>query len=200
MKLLLAALLAALAMFVWEFVAHMFTPLGEAGIRYLPKPETLLPSLHSAIGSKRGMFMFPTGGLTDESSREEKAKAMQRMMDEMKTKPSGLLVYKPAGTEFNFAKSLAIQFLTDFIKTLLVIVLLAQTRLTRFGRKVWFVVIAGILGAIVTNIPYWNWYGFNGTFTISQIVTDVIGFLCAGLVIAWLHRPADVLAESAVRV
>ena len=115
MKLFLAALLGALAMFLWEFVAHMFTPLGEAGIRYLPKPEAVSSSLQSAIGDKAGMYMFPTGGVTDDSSKEEKTKAMERMMEEMKTKPSGLLVYKPAGTGFNFGKCLAIQFLTDFV-------------------------------------------------------------------------------------
>ena len=75
------------------------------------------------------MYMFPTGGLTDDSSKEEKTKAMERMMEEMKTKPSGLLVYKPAGTEFNFAKCLAVQFVTDFAKALLAAWLLTQTGL-----------------------------------------------------------------------
>src|SRR5947209_17443367 len=97
-KVLLAALLGALAIFLWEFVAHMFTPLGEAGIKYLPKPDAVSSSLQSAIGDKPGMFMFPTGGMTNESPKEEQSKAMERMMEEMKTKPSGLLVYKPAGT------------------------------------------------------------------------------------------------------
>jgi len=113
MKLVLAAVLAALAIFLWEFVAHMFTPLGEAGIDYLPKVETVSSSLQSAIGGKAGMYMFPTGGLTTDSSREEKQKAMERMIEEMKTNPSGLLIYKPAGTEFNFGKNLAVQFVTN---------------------------------------------------------------------------------------
>ena len=169
MKILLAALLGALAMFLWEFVAHTFTPLGEAGIRSLPKPEAVSSSLQSAIGDKAGMYMFPTGGVTDESSKEEKTKAMERMMEEMKTKPSGLLIYKPAGTEFNFAKCLAVQFVTDFVKAFLAAWLLMQTRLITFGSRVGFVVVAGVLAAIATNIPHWNWYGFNGTFTMSCV-------------------------------
>ena len=190
MKLILAALLGALAIFLWEFVAHTFTPLGEAGLGYLPNSETATSSLKSAIGAKAGMYIFPTGGATADSSREEKQKAMERMMEEMKTKPSGLLVYKPAGTEFHFGKNLAVQFLTDLAKALLAIALLAQTRLATFARRVGFVVLAGVLATIVTNIPYWNWYGFNGTFTISQQVMDIMGFFFAGLVIAWLYKPA----------
>jgi hypothetical protein len=194
MKILIAALLGALAIFLWEFVAHMFTPLGEAGLSYMPAPDAVSSSLQSAIGGKAGMYIFPTGGLTAESSRAEKQKAMQRMTEEMKTKPSGLLIYKPAGTEFNFGKSLAIQFVTDLVKALLALALLSQTRLGSFGRRVGFVVLAGVLAAILTNIPYCNWYGFNGTYTISQIATEIIGFFFAGLVIAWLYRPADAAA------
>jgi hypothetical protein len=190
MKLLLAALLGALAMFAWEFVAHMFTPLGEAGIRYMPKTEAVSSSLTSAIGDKAGMFMFPTGGVTDESSKEEKTKAMEKMMEEMKTNPSGLLIYKPAGTEFNFGKCLAVQFGTDFLKALLAAWLLTQTGLVTFGSRVGFVVVAGIIGAITTTIPHWNWYGFDSTFTMANVIMDVVGFLVAGLAIGWVLKPA----------
>lgn len=99
-------------------------------------------------------------------------------------------IYKAAGTEFNFGKNLAVQFITDLAKAALLLWLLAQTRLMSFGRRVGFVVLAGLLAAIVTNISYWNWYGFNGTYTISQILIEIIGFFFAGLVIAWLCRPA----------
>ena len=190
MKLLLAVLLGALAIFLWEFVAHMFTPLGEAGIRYMPKPEAVSSSLESAIGDRAGMYMFPTGGLTTESSPEEQRKGMERMMEEMKTKPSGLLIYKPAGTAFNFGKNLAVQFATDVVKAALLVVLLAHTGRATFGKRVGFVVVAGVLAAIVTNIPHWNWYSYDGTFTMAQIVMEIIGFACAGLVIAGLYKPA----------
>jgi hypothetical protein len=195
-KLLLAALLGGLAMFLWEFVAHMFTPLGDAGLRYLPKPDVVSASLQSAIGDTPGMFMFPTGGMTGTSSREEQHKAMERMMEEIKTKPSGLLVYKPAGREFNFGKNLGVQFATDFLKALIAAWLLARTGLLTFGSRVGFVVVAGLLAAITTSIPYWNWYGFTGAFTTGSIITDVIGFFFAGLAIAAvLKRSAGVVTS-----
>ena len=196
MKLFLAALLGALAMFVWEFVAHMFTPLGEAGIHYMPKPEAVSSSLQSAIGDKAGMYMFPTGGMTDNSSKEEKTKGMERMMEEMKTKPSGLLVYKPAGTVFNFGKSLAVQFLTDFVKALLAAWLLTQTRLITFGSRVGFVVAAGLLAAITTTIPHWNWYSFDGAFTMANVFMDIAGFFFAGLAIAAVLKRAPAVTTA----
>lgn len=190
MKILVAALLGAVALFAWEFVAHMFTPLAEAGLSYLPKESIVSPALTSAIGAQRGLYIFPTAGLTNESSRQEKQQAMDQMLDQMKTNPSGLLMYRPAGATFSFGKSLAVQFLTDLVKALVAVSLLAQTRLATFGGRVAFVVGVGVVGAIATNIPYWNWYGFPDAYTAAQIVMEIVGFICAGLVIALVFKPA----------
>ena len=188
MKIVLAALLAAVAMFVWEFVAHAFTPLGTMGMGYLPKEDSVSSALASAIGKERGLYMFPTGGLTKESSGEEQEKGMERMMEEMKTKPSGLVLYKPAGETFNFGANLAIQFVTDFVKLFLAAWLLAQTRLATFGGRVGFIVVVGVIAAIATNIPHWNWYGYPADFTLAHVIMEVIGFFFAGLAISFVFK------------
>ena len=151
---------------------------------YLPSEEVVSPALVSAIGPKSGLYMFPTGGLTKESSEPEKKAAMERMLEEMKTKPSGLVLYKPAGTGFNFGKCLAVQFGTDFVKALIAILLLTQTRLGTFGGRVGFVVLIGVVATIATNIPFWNWYGFPGVFTAANVFMEIAGFFFAGLMIA----------------
>jgi len=180
----LAAFLGALAIFFWGFVAHMFTPLGEAGMTLLPGANEVSSALTSSIGNKPGMYMFPTGGLGPDATAKEKRDAMERMMEEMKTKPSGLLVYKPAGTTFNFPRTLVVEFGINFLEALLIVYLLAQTGLATFGSRVLFVSVAGLLAAVATNLSYWNWYGFNTTYTAANILMEVIGFLCAGMVIA----------------
>ncbi|MGI8821659.1 MAG: hypothetical protein ACR2ID_12435 [Chthoniobacterales bacterium] len=192
MKPVLAVLAGAVAFFLWEFVAHTFTPLGEAGLDYLPRTESVSSTLQSSIGAKAGMYLFPTGGLTTDSSREEKQKGMERMNEEMKTQPTGLLIYKPAGSVFHFGRNLAVQFGTDLAKAALIVALLAHIRPVSFARRIGFVVLAGFLAGIVTNIPYWNWYGFTGAFTLANILMEIIGFFFAGLAIAALYRPAPV--------
>jgi hypothetical protein len=188
MRLFLAAFLGGVAIFVWLFIAHMFTPLGEAGLSYLPKEAAVSEALTSSIGAEPGMYMFPTGGLTKESSRSEKAKGMERMMDELKTKPSGLLIYKPAGTTFNFGKCLSVEFLTDFAIALIAVLLLAQTRIATFAGRVGFVVLIGALAAIAANVPYWNWYSFSGTYTLANMFMEIAAFFFAGLVIAAVSK------------
>jgi hypothetical protein len=194
MRLLLAALLGAVAMFVWEAAAHMFTPLGEAGISYLPNEGTVSPALASAIGDRHGLYAFPTGGLTKESSGAEKQQGMERIMAEMKTNPSGLVLYKPAGATFNFAKSLGFQFVTDFVKMFLAVWLLAQTRLATLAGRLGFIVVVGVIAAIATNVPLWNWYDFPLDYMLSNVFMEIVGFFVAGLAVALVCKPAATTA------
>ena len=187
-KHLIAALLGAVAIFASSFIFHMFTPLGEAGMGPLPGADAVSSAMQSSIGDKSGMYMFPTGGLTPESPRSEHAAAMERVMEEMKTKPSGLLVYYPAGRTFNFGKNLAVEFGIDFLEALIAVYLLAQTGLATFGGRVMFVTVLGILAAIATNLSYWNWYGFNTTYTMANVVMELVGFIAAGIVIALILK------------
>jgi hypothetical protein len=184
----IAALLGAVAIFLWSFIAHMFTPLGQAGTSPMPGADAVSSALESSLPNRRGMYMFPTGGLTPESTRQEHAAAMDKVMAEMKTKPSGLVVYHPPGRTFNFAKTLAVEFGIDFLEALIAVYLLSQTTLATFGGRVMFVTAAGILAAIATNLSYWNWYGFNTTYTVANVIMEVVGFVAAGLVIALVLR------------
>ena len=185
---ILAALLGAVAMFLCSFVFHMFTPLGEAGIDPLPGAEPGMDAMESSIGKKSGMYMFPTGGLTADSPREAHAAAMDKIMEEMKTKPSGLLIYHPPGRIFNFGKALGIQFGLEVLKILLVVYLLAQTAQASFGGRVMFVTVAGILAATATNLALWNWYGFANAYAAANVVMEVANFLVAGVVIAFILK------------
>jgi hypothetical protein len=47
-----------------------------------------------------------------------------------------------------------------------------------------FVVIAGLMAGITTNISYWNWYGFPASYTVAYVFTEVMGYVCIGLVAA----------------
>lgn len=111
-------------------------------------------------------------------------------MEEMKTKPSGMLIYKPASSTFNFGKCLAIEFLTDLAIALVAVMLLAQTRIATFAGRVGFVVLIGVLAAIAANVPHWNWYGFSGTYAVANIFMEIAAFFFAGLAIAAVYKPA----------
>ena len=53
-----------------------------------------------------------------------------------------------------------------------------------FWRAGFFVSVLGIAVAVWTNMSYWNWYGFPRRYTAVYMVTEVVGFIVAGVVIA----------------
>ena len=188
MRILLAAILGGIAMFIWTSIAHMALPLGEAGINEIPNESAVLDAMKSSMGDKTGLYIFPGLGIGKDATHEQKSEAMKQMQQRIATNPSGILMYHPPGRPFGFGKSLAVEFSTEVLQAILVIWLLAQTRIESFGGRVGFVVIAGILAAITTNVSYWNWYGFPCVYTASYILIEIIGFVLVGIVAAMLLR------------
>ena len=152
MRILLAAIVGGIVMFIWTSIAHMALPLGEAGINEVPNESPLLSAMQSSMGEKTGLYIFPGLGVGKDATRTEKNEAMKKMQERIASNPSGILMYHPPGRQFAFGKSLAVEFGTEVLQALLVISLLAQTRIGSFAGRVGFVLIAGLLASITTNV------------------------------------------------
>src|SRR5207253_9019947 len=158
-------------------------PLGEMGVRIMTNEDAVTGALQTNLGDASGFYIFPSGGLTPGATREQKEAAMKKAEEQMAAGAGGVLIYRPKRI-FNFPKRLIIQFATDLAEALIAVFLLAQTGIRGFGGKVGFILTAGILAAIVTNVPYANWYGFPKDFTLAQMVMTVVGYLLVGIVAA----------------
>jgi hypothetical protein len=184
MKILLAGILGGIVMFIWTSIAHMALPLGEAGIREVANESAVLSALQSNIGDQTGLYIFPGPGVEKNATRQEKNEAMKHMAEKMATNPSGILMYHAPGRPFTIGKWLGIEFGTELLEAILVAFLLVQTRIVSFSCRVGFVLVAGILAAITTNVSYWNWYGFPCVYTASYMFIQIVGFLLVGVVAA----------------
>jgi hypothetical protein len=198
MKILLAGIIGGIVMFVWTSVAHMALPLGEAGINEIPNESAVLGAMQSSIDDKTGLYIFPGLGVGKNATREEKSEAMKQMQQRIAANPSGILMYHPPGRPFVFGKALVVEFSTEVLQAILVIWLLAQTRIGSFASRVGFVLIAGILASITTNVSYWNWYGFPGVYTASYMAIELIGFVLVGVVAALMLRNRSPAGETSV--
>lgn len=186
-KKLLAGVLGGLAFFFWSFVAHDVLPLGKAGIREIPNEQAVLSSMKANMPDE-GLYLVPGLGLPENATRPQQSAAMEARMHKVETGPSGLLVYHPS-LNFSFGKALAVELGTNILQVLLAVILLGQTSLVSFASRWRFVTLAGILAAISTNVSYWNWYGFPGSYTLAYICTVAMGFVFAGLVAAAIVKP-----------
>jgi hypothetical protein len=195
-KKLLAGVLGGLAFFLWSFVAHDLLPLGKTGIKEIPNEQAVLNSMKANM-PEDGLYLLPGLGLPENATRAQQSAAMEARMHKFETGPSGLLVYHPS-LHFSFGKALVVELGTNIFQVLLAVILLGQTRIVNFVGRWRFITIAGLLAAIGTNVSYWNWYGFPGSYTLAYISTVAMGFVFAGLVAAAIVKPVqEALAAKA---
>ena len=192
MKVLLAGIFGGIVMFIWTSIAHMALPLGEAGLGEIPNESAVLSAMQSNIGDQTGLYIFPGPGVGKNATRQEKNEAMKHMGEKIATNPSGILMYHPPGRPLILGKLLGIEFGTELLEAILVVFLLAQTRIASFAGRVGFVLVAGILAAIATNVSYWNWYGFPCVYTASYMFIQIVGFFLVGIVAAFMLRKMSV--------
>jgi len=185
---LVAGILGGVTMFVWMFIAHMVLPLGEAGVKEIPDEPPVLNAMKASMGPGSGVYVFPGTGLPPNATSEQKSAAMRDYNGKLAASPSGFLVYHGPGATFSFTKTLGIEFALEIVEALLAAWLLSMTLLTGILARAGFVSVVGVIAAIATNVSYWNWYGFSGTYTAAYVFTQAAGFLCAGVVMAAIMR------------
>src|SRR4029078_1148144 len=97
-RILLAAILGGIAMFIWNAIAHMALPLGHAGVSEIPNEEMVLATLKAGMAEKEGLYYFPGMGIGDNPTKEQEKAAMEQYPKKLETNPSGLMVYHPANS------------------------------------------------------------------------------------------------------
>jgi hypothetical protein len=178
MRILVAGLLGAIAMFVWTSVAHMATPLANAGISKMADESVVLRTMPSGVGAKPGLYFFPWTDWSD-------PKAMEKEGALMKANPSGFLIYHPPGASTDMTPMLIKEFAKELAQSLIAAFLLSLTMIAGYFGRVGFVTLVGVFAGLGSDTSYWIWYGFPCTYTLAQITIEVVGALAAGLVIAW---------------
>ena len=192
-RILLAAILGGLLLFIWEFVSHDMLPLGEAGVRAVDN-ETAMMGAIKANASQDGFYIVPAPSqysnpaAFEKMTSDQKKQDMEQHMAKMASGPSGVLILHPNGFPSNFATQLATQFICDIIVVLLAAVLLSHAPGLGYGGAVLFVAALGVIPTLRADLPYWNWYGFPTTYTAGQFAMHFIGFALVGLVLGKMVR------------
>ena len=178
MRILLAALAGAVAMFLWTGVAHMATPLGQVGFSQMPNEASVIDPMGVSIGNKPGLYIFPWVDPND-------PKMMEKYAELTKTSPSGMLLYRPAPDMMgaDMTPMLIKEFIKQFVQALIaawIVSMIAASFIMRTG----IVTAIGVSAAIATNISYWNWYGFPFDYTMAQLFIEIVSAIVAGLAIS----------------
>jgi hypothetical protein len=194
-RIVVAGLTGGVAIFLWGFVAHMFLPLGEAGMRSLPEQDKVLPALSASV-KEPGLYIFPWPESSPGTPMPMSQRAQQAAAELFKTSPHGLLLFHQPPAAMMTGGQLLREFLTNCTSSLIAAAMVSVLigALRSYSSRVLFVTMIGVSAVIAVNVPYWNWYEFPTAFTAAESVEHIVGFFAAGLAIAAIIKPAAVVA------
>jgi hypothetical protein len=169
-KVLVAALLAAIVVFVWSFLAHMVLGLGEAGIQGLPA------DVHAAVDR------LPTAGFYFFPNETDPAK----MAAAFRTSAHGILVSTPAGADYAFGRRLGLEFVSVLLTTLLFCWVASRiVGPMTLVRGAVLGIALGLFAHFAIDASYLIWYDFPLTYALARLVEQTVGYALGGAVAGW---------------
>ena len=181
MRIAVAALLAAIVIFFWQFLAHMVLPIGEMGFRLPANEDVVLQAVTTGL-TQPGIYYLPS---IDPNKMNDEA-TVKAWGEKSKKNPFVWAVVNtsPEGDPMSMAPQLVKQFITVFLAALLAAYVLAATA-WGFGGRVIGSLSFGIFGWLANIVPLWTWYRFPSDFIVGNLLEEGIGWLLGGVAIAW---------------
>ena len=179
-------ILGGLVAFVWSSISWEVLPWHEKPILSFQNDEEVSAMIRTHT-MKSGVYILPGGSMEGMTSEQKKA-AQAALMEKMQKGPVMFAAIRRDGFG-SYAQGLVIQLLSLVAAAFLLTWLVLQTGGLSYGKRVLFLAVVGLAAGVITELPYWNWWGFSGMYTTVMIADATLTWLFAGLVIAKVAKP-----------
>ncbi|MBP9864841.1 MAG: hypothetical protein KBC91_00410 [Candidatus Omnitrophica bacterium] len=181
--LLKSGLLGGCIVFLWSALSWMVLPYHAKTLNHF-QDEAAVQSVLNTNTLGAGLYVLPHP--EPENARLPDALARQAALKrrhQMEYGPFALVVMQPRGTGpllLLMARGLALKIIAAILMTWL----LLQVGPVSYRRRVFFVMVAAMLGAVLVNLEQWNWWAFPDDYVLLQMLDLLTGWFLAGLVMA----------------
>ncbi len=184
-RIILAAVVGGVVMFIWGALAWMVLPLHTPSIKEIPNEDAMRALIRENI-KEPGFYALPGWGHHEGVTKEQQAAATKVQEQKYKEGPRGVMVLLPSGADPFMSKTFVTGLMLNVLGSLVAAWLLSKALggLRSYGARVQFVAVLGLFAGIAIHLMYWNWWDFPTNYTISCLADSVIGWTLAGLAIA----------------
>ena len=183
MKLLLAALLAAIVSFVWGYVSWMQLGWHDAGMRDFKDETAVAEVIRDNATNGRGIYTLPYQRKPQNfASEEEKA---QLQADHEKALADGPYLYaivRPGKMDGSMTESLIRSFIRSLIASLIVGALMSLLVIGYAGR-VSFAAALGAFAGLAVDMQQWIWFELPTRDLIVNMADHFIEWTLVGAVL-----------------
>jgi hypothetical protein len=179
-KMTVGVILGGIVFFAWGAVSWMVLPFHNKSIHKISEEQLVSDTLKVVIKDP-GLYSFPY--CSPDHTKEEQAAAMEKM----KAGPTGMLFYSPAGWDPMSPKAFVISFLTGLFAAFVSMLVLAfsRDRVQGLGSRVLLLMTLGLMGWVLSDVMYWNWFHFPCDFVAASLIDWLAEFALLGIV---LHK------------
>ena len=183
MRVIIAAILGGLLLWLWGFVAHVMLPFSEKAMKQVPNEAAVVEALRGNV-TENGVYFVPYLNYMKASEAEQQAYA-----DKIANGPSGLLVVRTGGVKMDMKRELPMEFASNVLAALVAALVVAGFGAQTYGRRVSAIFAFGVVAWLSVCVSQWTWYGFSTDFLVSDLVDQWGGWLLAGLGMAAILKP-----------
>lgn len=180
-RIVVGALLSAVALFVWGFLYWNVFPFQAQVFQRVPDEPALAAQLSSAL-PESGVYFIPSPA---------PGEAMEPVLQRFTAGPIAQMIFLREGAAPVSPGKFLAGFLHMLVSALLMGALLAMAVgvLGSYGSRVTFVLLAGLAGAFRAHLgtPIWQHHPWD--LQLLYFFYDVIAWLLAGLILARFVRP-----------
>jgi hypothetical protein len=181
MRLLLAACLGGLVLFFWGFVANMLLPLGNLGYESPVAEDPVLAAMQANF-PREGVYILPN--ITPEQYADPVAS--EAFGKKTAASPYAFIVYQPEGENgLDMVDELSLQLASTVLASALMAWVLGLAP-WGFAKRVAVSTVLGVFAWVAVAVPLWTWYRFPLDYIGGMLVQQFVGWLLAGIAIAWV--------------
>ena len=178
-KVLIAAIVGGLIFFGWNSFSWSVLPWHQQTVKHFDNEQLVAETLKANI-PETGIYVIPKMNFDSDDNN----KTVSDTEKSKKQEPFGFLSYRTKGIERSMEETTKLALGMSVLASIFIVILLSCTSELSYMARVLFVVMAGMIGALLGHVPNWIWWGFDTNYTIVMIADTLIGWFLASLVIA----------------
>lgn len=191
-RVLLGAVVGAVIVFAWGFLAWPTLHLYDFAVKRLPNEAALVDAMR-AQPLESGAYVFPGMASHDDAATDaEKDRAMNDWKARHFKGPIGMIVYRPQGMEPMSPFVLVRGFAMYVLAALMLGGLLAGMGVSTFAKRLAFVMLIVAFAMIISHGSKWNWFAYPDNYAIATIIDGMVAWTLGGVALAGIIkvRPA----------
>lgn len=185
-RVIIGGVLAGAALFVWGYVSWVVLPWHEIPLRQTESEELFLDAVNMYLPMS-GWYVFPQlsmKALHEETDAAKRDQMLNSWLERHKKGPIVQVFYRQKGADpmssEMYVKGVAASVGCGIAAAWLIALTLASQ--PNYARRVFTVVLAGVVAILMVDLPNWIYMYSPADFTVLMCLDHLIGSVIMGLV------------------